>query len=427
MQHRNTFVPPGTSRPRRLRVRVLTAVVVLAGVAALTGVTSAIAAPQHHPGARHGNRATTWTLPHIDRSVGKAAVHAPKSHRVTASATAEATTTTTTSKPKKAKRPNQVAVSRITVSPKATATTTGPAATASRSTAAAGADAAGSITRLFSADSPWNTTIPGNAATDPGSAKLVSAVLANPSLVMNLNLYAYGIPFYTATASTPRITLGGRNPLGAVPVDPSWRPNEGADHKMNVIDPNTHTVYELQGYDPGKRTIYWAVKKDYATSLGDGYPKDGLAGPTGSGLTQAGGVIRMSEIASGRIDHALSFITSKPVNRFRYPASHSDGTATGTGLEEGMRIRLDPTLDLDRIPGITPGEKAIARALQLYGAYCTDNGGGNNQAMGFYVETPKPADANPYPAAGFGQDWAQLPHVPRNRLSVLAESATPRP
>ncbi len=391
-------------------------------------VGSSVVATAHDEPHTRVRAEATWTLPAVERDGFDARVIArkyrygwvfrlrmlgtPPTAAPTASATADTTATTD---------PTAIATADPTADPTATGT---PSAAATTLTAGA----AGTVQRLFAAASPWNTPIASNAASDPQSSQIVSNVLDNRSLVMNLNLYAFGIPFYTATASTPRVQLGGNNPIGAVPVDPSWAPNDGGDHKMNVIDPTTRTVYELQGYDPGARTVQWAVKKDYGSSLADGYPENGgQAGPTGSGLTQSGGVVRMSEIASGRIDHALSFITSAPVAGFRYPASHSDGEGGGVGLQEGMRIQLDPTLDVDAVPGITPGEKAIAKALQQYGAYCTDTGRGNNQAMGFYMEKPKSGDADPYGAAGFSQDWAQLPHIPRDRLRVLAADATPRP
>jgi len=50
----------------------------------------------------------------------------------------------------------------------------------------------------------------------------------------------------------------------------------------------------------------------------------------------------------------------------------------------GGRIQLDPALDLDAIPGLTPGERTIARALQEYGAYCV--GRSNNIGLMFFAE-----------------------------------------
>lgn len=285
----------------------------------------------------------------------------------------------------------------------------------------------GTPERLFSADSPWNTPIAEDARVDPRSAGIVAKVLNAPDLLVNLDLISFGQPFFTASASTPRVVLGGRNPVGAIPIDPAWSPNQGADAKMNVIDPTTHSVYELQGYDREAQTVYWVVRRDYRTSLADGYPADGLAGPTGSGMSQAAGTIRAADLASGSIDHALSFISSEPAPGHRYPASHSDGTAGGVGIQEGMRVQLDPSVDVDAIRGMSRGERMIARALQRYGAFCTDTGRKNNQAMGFYVEKPTPATQDAYDQAGLTEDWQVLDKLPRGSLRVLAESATPRP
>ncbi|WP_375388159.1 hypothetical protein [uncultured Amnibacterium sp.] len=281
--------------------------------------------------------------------------------------------------------------------------------------------------RLFSADSPWNTPIPQNPAIDPASAAVQKAVLRNPKLVVNTILYSYGIPFYTATASTPRRQLRGRGAFDdPIPLDPSWRPNAGGDRKMNVLDPQRGLVYELQGYDAANRSAYWAVTRDIVNDKGDGGTSFGRTGPTGSGLSQAAGVVRIDEIRAGRIDHALSFITADPARGFRYPATHGDGSNTAAGaIQEGMRVQLDPALDLTTLD-LTDAERAIGRALQVYGAFCSDTGRGNNMAMGFYMEKPTAGTGDPYKAAGLPEDWAQLKNIPRSAYRVLAASVTKR-
>jgi hypothetical protein len=197
---------------------------------------------------------------------------------------------------------------------------------------------------------------------------------------------------------------------------------------MNIIDPTTHTIYELQGFRKSGNTVQWAVKHDYTTALGDGYPSNGeRRGPTGSGMSQAAGTIRAADLKSGSIKHALSFITSTPVTGFRYPASQTDGRTAGVGVQEGMRIQLDPSVDVNSISGLTSGEKMIMIALQKYGAYCSDNGGGSNQAMGFYVEKPNTSTQSIYTAAGLTKDWQLLSKIPRGKLRVLAASVTPKP
>jgi hypothetical protein len=335
--------------------------------------------------------------------------------------------------------PRPIAAGPTSSAPASTSTPTAdPSASPSTSTPTNGATTPtttpgtyGTAENLFAANSPWNTPISSNAAVDPQSSAISSKVLNNPSLVVNLDLISFGQPFFTATASTPRVTLGGRgggSALGTVPLDPSWNSNAGADSKMNIVDPSTHTVFELQGFNAASKSVYWAVKHDYTTALGDGYPTNGeRKGPTGSAMSQAAGTIRASDLKAGVIDHALSFISSMPVAGFRYPASQSDGRGTGVGIQEGMRIQLDPSVDVNAISGLTSGEKMVMKALQQYGAYCSDTGQGNNQAMGLYVEKPSSSTQSIFDSAGLTRDWQVLSKIPRDKLRVLAESATPRP
>ena len=382
-----------------------------------------------------GATATAWAVgrtPH-DRVTG---VATPATASVAAvSSITSTSTSTSTLRPsmtnakatmKQAKKQAQKRVGHPTTSTTVTARAVRPAAGQVAAAATSAASSATTVGRLFAASSPWNRAIPAGAALDPQSTRISRSVLTNPSLVVNLAIYAYGIPFYTATSSTPRVVLRGRGSTGAkIPLDPSWAPNVGGDRKMNVIDPATRSVFELQYYDRAARSAYWMVQRNIATGSGDGTASNGRTGPTGSGMSQAGGVIRISELKSGRIDHALSFITSAPVaSRHRYPATSTDGTSRASvGMEEGMRIQLDPGLNLGSLH-LSKAESAIARAMQVYGAYCVDNGGGNNQAMGFYAEQPTKATGDPYASVGLTGDWAQLRGIPRSAYRVLAASVT---
>ena len=308
----------------------------------------------------------------------------------------------------------------------------------------------GTIAQPFTSNSPFNIPIPANPALDPNNAALKAAVLNDGTtnidgslpLVVNMAIYTYGQPCYTSTPGMSRVSVSGDTAFGhapsTVPWNPSWVPNSGADSKINIFDVDNHYVYEFDGFSvgsDGSLSTTYGVARDYVNDVGDGYPLYGAQnGPLGSGLDQVGGMIRVSDITSGSINHALTFLTSNPMGTgqttdgtwFRYPASHSDGTRSlANGLYEGMRIQLDPTIDLASIPGITRVELMIGLALQKYGAYCSDNGGNNNLAMGFYCEKPT-TTADPYPAVGVTGDWFQLSHIPRSGYRVLDTSVTYR-
>ena len=304
----------------------------------------------------------------------------------------------------------------------------------------------GTVYQPYIARSVWNTAVPNNPAIDSNSANIVSAVLGPGTynepgtmpLVVNLAIYGYGQPCYIADASTPKKPVSGSMAFGngvpnVIPWNSAWSANSGADAKINIFDTSTGYVYEFNGFNNtnGNLSAEYGVRRSYATEVGDAYTINNEGrGPTGSGLDQVGGMIRINDIQQGSINHALNFLTSNPMgpynsNTFRYPATNCDGTrTTPNGLIEGMRIQLDPSVNLDTISGMGAGEKMVAKALQTYGAYCTDTGRDNNLACGFYCE--KPTGTDPYPGVGITSDWFQLTHIPRNRLRVLAESVTPR-
>ncbi|HEX8537719.1 MAG TPA: hypothetical protein VF664_09660, partial [Cystobacter sp.] len=76
--------------------------------------------------------------------------------------------------------------------------------------------------------------------------------------------------------------------------------------------------------------------------------------------------------------------------------------------------------DVANLPNATPLEKAVARALQVYGGYNRDNCGAN---LCLSFENPM-GEADPYPAAGVPNDYWHMPHIPWHRLRVVAESVT---
>jgi hypothetical protein len=129
-------------------------------------------------------------------------------------------------------------------------------------------------------------------------------------------------------------------------------------------------------------------------------------------------VVRTDEMRSGHIDHALVFSTNNACPAFRFPASKSDGSSGRADcIPEGTRVQLDPSFDVAGAPGLTPGERTVATALQQYGAYAIDNGGAN---MAFVFESPS-GEADPYPAVGFSWDYFGMDHIPWSQLRVLGQ------
>src|SRR6185312_2063860 len=105
-----------------------------------------------------------------------------------------------------------------------------------------------------------------------------------------------------------------------------------------------------------------------------------------------------NELQTGKIDHALGFSAHYTcAATFRYPAIKTDGRHASPCIPEGTRVQLDPSINVDAIPGITPGERTVAHALQTYGAYAHDTGGSN---MGYSFESPIDGQPDVYASLG---------------------------
>jgi len=291
--------------------------------------------------------------------------------------------------------------------------------------------------RPFAPNSAFNTLIPANSQLDPYSSQMVANLTANthPGIAY---LYNNGKPIFYADAATPTYTVTctettwGTCPFSgiAVPIPTNAKPDTDSDGHMFVVNIATHTEYDFWQYNfnNGHPTTSWGGTADIngngQSSLGSGY---------GSATAGMAGLVRLSDLTSGVINHALVFSTSAcaaPPSNYRYPAKHSDGKYNNVyAVPEGSRVQLDPSINVDGISGITAGEKMVAKALQQYGAYAVDCAGTTGPGgMGYYFEDPREEGvANPYPGLGFGWDYFGMDHIPWSKLRVLNASVTQPP
>jgi len=249
---------------------------------------------------------------------------------------------------------------------------------------------AGTVDRSFGATSTWNTPTPAHPVLDPGSGP-ITVRLARADRAYAL-LYEFGRPISHATAADHRVTVRCTIPWGVcdpqkrrVRIPTIARPSSGSDGVMVVIEHSARTVCDF--WQMRRTAGSWTARWGTCASLdGDGSGPSG--GATGAGVNGLAGVVRTDEI----------------------PASHRPDC-----IPEGGRMRLDPSIDVAALPGITRSERAVAVALQTYAAYVRDNGAA---PMAFVFEKPT-SGTDPYPAAGFRWDYDNMPHIPWLRLRVL--------
>lgn len=282
--------------------------------------------------------------------------------------------------------------------------------------------------------------IASNPALDANSATWVSHLSASGGQRI-ANMYNFGVtlvPASAITTSTPRYDVTfteagawGADPYGtntvAIPRGTTIPP--GSDGHIAVMDPVTGQAYGIWQAKYDSATDTWSGSWGGRTPInGNGIDQTGSA--TAAGISRAAGVVTAAEFdaavaANTGLSHALMFSTDIAGPGFVSPANKSDGTniaGVTTPIPQGYRIQLDPSINVDAIPGITPGEKVIAKTLQTHGAYVIDQG---SARMAFAFETVPDAtsDSNPgavYTNAGFAWDYYDMTNIPWSQLRVIA-------
>lgn len=272
----------------------------------------------------------------------------------------------------------------------------------------------------FAADSPWRQPIPSDPELDPNTVAMIAGVQTEPALFANL--VEFGVPIYPTNTETPthKVTCAkqwGICPFSgwAVPIPEDAEPNSGSDHAMITLDEASGNIFEFWGAakDGESWSAAWGAINNVSGSGWGGVS-------TGSGASRLGGVVRVSEVASGNIPHPLALQTNNACPSFRVPALKSDGRSVREHcLPEGALLQLDPALDLTELE-LTPGELAVATAMQRYGGYVVDVGGAP-LSVSFELDTEAAPGSigETYERAGFRWDYDGMENVPWERLRVL--------
>jgi hypothetical protein len=244
----------------------------------------------------------------------------------------------------------------------------------------------------------------------------------------NAALFEFGIPIWEANAASPRVRVQcamspawGPCPFqDLIPMPAGAEPHTGSDGALVIVDRAAQQSFEFWQLRRGGDSwlTSWGTIQDLR---GTGFQSG--ASSTASGASRLGGVIRVAEIANGRIPHALVMSSDSSCQQvFRAPAVKTDGESPRPDCTpQGARLQLDPNIAVAALPGITPGERAVAKALQDYGVYLIDKGGAP-MSVSFELARDATSAQSPgavYQRAGLAWDYYDLPHIPWRRLRVL--------
>lgn len=275
-------------------------------------------------------------------------------------------------------------------------------------------------TRLFAASSPFYDSIPASATIDPNSSVMVSSLVDQAKQAFQIVVKEWSVSVYYVDASTEKhdVKLTARwspkKKMVNVPIPDFAEPDPEKDGSMVVIDEASGCIYDFweMRYKNGR----WKAAWGNALPLNSNgiFPKGFSA--RGSGFELLQGVIWPQELEAGVIDHALIFSydhtkAGGPVA----PATESDGTTSDAwAIPEGALVRLNPALDLNTL-GLNSYEMMIAKALQKYGMYCADDGGG----ISLYAVNPISCQSNPYAGIWGDQTYVNMSKIPVSEFQVM--------
>jgi hypothetical protein len=295
--------------------------------------------------------------------------------------------------------------------------------------------------KVFVANSFWYTPIPLNAPLHPNNGNFVTEFLRQKAAYynnVNVNTWSYASPVYTIGAGWPTVRVtqwdcqhkGWLDPKLAaqwatVPMPPYVVASSGTDAEMTIYQPSTDTIWEF--WRAGKNAsgqwlACWGGSMKSASISGGGWGP--TYGVTAAGLPFIGGQITAEELTRGEIRHAIgiALVDVERPSIFSWPASRSDGynpTNVPNRIPEGLRFRLDPTVNVDSLPMTTAG-KIIARAAQKYGFVVWDKAGSISIRANNPLTYTTRGMVNPYPALFGGKpSYAVLDGFPWNRLQFL--------
>ncbi len=260
-------------------------------------------------------------------------------------------------------------------------TVTGPAG-ANR--AGALATAAASACTILPRDDVWHspvTTLPVNRRSAGYVRSIGTGLHLHPDFGSGLIDGApFGMPItvasHSAAAVRIRFQYTSESNRGPYRIPATALVEGGArstgDRHVIVWDTATCTAYEL--WDAHRqRDGSWVAGSGAIFNLrSDALRPAGWTSADAAGLPIIAGLVRYSEVASGRIDHAIRITVPRTDLAYLWPARHFAARGHNALLPPmGLRLRLKASVS---IAGLPPQARVIALALKTYGAIVADNG-----------------------------------------------------
>jgi hypothetical protein len=308
----------------------------------------------------------------------------------------------------------------------------------------------------FASTSVWNTPLPADTPVNSNNADYLNVIKDNdcgertavperpvsctPSPSSDVpNIATFSAPLYVVPADQPKVSVTAGCPgsgrsfsqaflnsiAGGVPVPADAHAAAGSDEEIQIYQPSTNHYWEFWRFRKNSSGHWEAC---WGGEITDVSQSDGIfpnwLGATATSLPLLGSVVRIQELQSGQIDHAIGLVigddatadlnpnvvpakTRDPNHRapgVSWPATHGDGGSSDpNAIPEGTRLRLPASLDLNNYD-LTPIARVIAVAAQKYGFIVNDSSPTPTLSM-------RLGDPTTYTAAGLADPYTSGPGV----------------
>ena len=296
---------------------------------------------------------------------------------------------------------------------------------------------------LFNPNSTWYQRVDTPSAQLHSNSGGYTAELQRQvdNLWADVNITSYTPNVYVADANTPRYDVANtvENPSDPQWLEENWSAmfsdvpipegavgSVGSDGEIIIYDPSTDTIWEMWKFAGSSEAGYSAR---WGASITEASQSDGVFdypfSVSASGVSEAAGLITVADIQSGSIDHAIAIgVDSPAAGTHFYPANRDDGTSSSpNALPEGIRLRLDPNVDLSQY-NLTPMQEMIWTAAQKYGFIVRDNTYSSTWDAGpviLYAENVETYGSDPYTAVDGTDHSTWMEGFPWNRVQALEE------
>jgi hypothetical protein len=293
--------------------------------------------------------------------------------------------------------------------------------------------------RFFQQPSTWYQKISPNAVVYPNSTAIIDNIKEH-SNALGISYGKFSHPIFYARPETAMTTVQvSRKALAAkalgwieVPIPDEARPagfgtSGYSDGHMTVISHDRKYAWDF--YQANREVTpsgirwkanylrRWDLSKDGMNS-----PYDGLGSVKLCPFPIVHGLVTHDEMKRAYIDHAMIFsVNNQKINYWGpYPCETfgGGGNKNPNPPQGGMRIQLDPSVNIDAL-GLSPPGKVVARALQEYGMISADSAGPRD--FDIYFES---LDFRPDKVSWRGLLPGDLYKIPKDRLRVVE---SPRP